>query len=85
MRNITMTVNAASCVASARPRSASILLADIHVEVQGTGVSIVAPAGVRRFVDRGVQGSVPFAAGVDLTAINKTPDVVRSRSGGPPV
>ena len=90
MRNITMTMNAmtmkaASCVVSARPRPASILTADIRVEAQGTGVSIVAPAGVRRTAARGVQGSVPFAAGVDLTAIYKTPDVARSRSGRPPV
>jgi hypothetical protein len=85
MRNITMTMNAVSCVVSARPRPASILLADVHVEAQGTGVSIVAPAGVRRMADRGVKGFVPFAAGVDLTAIYKTPDVARSRSGRPPV
>ena len=85
MRNITMTVNAASCVASARPRSASILLADIQPGLKGTGVSIVAPAGVRCIADRGVKGSVPFAAGVDLTAIYKTSDVARSRSGRPPV
>lgn len=85
MRNITMTMNAVSCVASARPRSASILLADVQPGLQGTGVSIVSPADVRRIADRGVKGSVPFAAGVDFTAIYKTPDVARSRSGRPPV
>jgi hypothetical protein len=85
MRNITMTINAVSCVAAARPRSASILLADVQVGAQGTGASIVTPAGVRRIADRGVKGFVPFAAGVDLTAINKTSDVARSRSGRPPV
>ena len=84
MRNITMAMNAASCVASARPRPVSILTADVRIDAQGTGVSIVAPADVRTAA-RGVQGSVPFAAGVDLTAIYKTPDVARSRSGRPPV
>ncbi|HKX68930.1 MAG TPA: hypothetical protein VJN29_17060 [Intrasporangium sp.] len=85
MRNITMTMNAASCAALTRPRPASILLADVWSGLQGTGVSIVAPAGVRRIADRGVKGSVPFAAGVDLTAIYKTSDVARSRSGRHPV
>ena len=85
MRNITMTMNAVSCVASARPRSASILLADIRLGLQGTGVSIVAPAGVRRIADRGVKGSVPFGAGVDLIAFDQTSDVARFRSGRPPV
>ncbi|MDV3223012.1 hypothetical protein [Intrasporangium sp.] len=83
MRNITMTMNAASCVASARLRQASILLATNRVGDQGTGVSIVAPIGVR-VADRAFTGHVPFAA-VDHLATNKTPDVARSRSGRPPV
>lgn len=84
MRNITMTMNAVSCVASARPRPASILLATRRFEAQGTGVSIVAPIGVRVVADRAVTGHIPFAA-VGYLATNKTPDVARSRSGRPPV
>ena len=57
-----MTMNAVSCVASARPRPASILLATRRFEAQGTGVSIVAPIGVRVVADRAVTGHIPFAA-----------------------
>lgn len=85
MRNITMTMNAVTCVASSRLRAVNTLLAAVRVEVQGTRVSFAAPADVCHVTDLDVTGLAPFGAGVDLTAIYKTPDVARSRSGRPPV
>lgn len=85
MRNVTMTMNAGSCVVSARLRPASILLATGCVGAQGTGVSFLAPIDVRRGADRMVTGLVPFPAGVHYLANSKTPDVARFRSGRPPV
>lgn len=84
MRNITMTMNAGSCVVSARPRPANALLAAVDVQVQGTAPSFFAPADALHLDDRKVTGLTP-ATDVDLAAIDKTPDVARSRSGRPPV
>ncbi|MDC5698962.1 hypothetical protein OO014_17045 [Intrasporangium calvum] len=84
MKNMTMTMSAVSCVASARPRPATVLLAATDVQGQGTVLSFATPIDVRRVDAIEAAGLVP-ATDVDLTAIYKTPDVARSRSGRPPV
>ena len=82
MENTTMTMHAVACVLSARPRLAgTVLLADIRFEARGTTVSIAARQGLRL---------AAFGAPVSgvTTADAKTyptTDVVRSRSGRPPV
>jgi hypothetical protein len=82
----TMTMNAASCVLSVRPRVAGpIRLADARHEGQGTTVSIAAVQGGRVADFR-----APFMGDVSVlrrtsAPAYKTTDVVRSRSGRPPV
>ncbi len=83
----TMTMNAASCVLSVRPRAAGqIRLADTHAEGQGTTVSIAARMGLRMSgIAVPVQGDVSVAAALTFDPNYKTSDVARSRSGRPPV
>lgn len=83
MRNITMTTNAVSCVASARP--AGILLAPHSAQVQGTGVSNASLTGPRDRVELPTTGLITAVADVDFATNDKTSDVARSRSGRPPV
>ncbi len=82
----TMTKDAAFCVASVRPRVAGVLtagrLAAAQLSIQGTAPSatvIGAPVG----------GLAPVRGDVSVAgrtfATSTTPDVVRSRSGRPPV
>lgn len=86
MENTTMTTHARSCVLSARPRTAGVLLASGAVQGQGTTVSIVGPVAVRRVLgDAPFMGDISRAAVADFPTTYKTPDVVRSRSGRPPV
>lgn len=82
MDNTTMTMNAVACVPSARPRTAgAILLADVQFAVQGTTV----PFAAREGLGLAVVGA-PIPGVVSATALTyKTTDVVRSRSGSPPV
>ena len=86
MNITTMTMNAASCVLSVRPRAAGqILLADTHAQGQGITVSIAARAGMRvAVVGAPVQGD-SSAAALTFDPNYKTSDVARSRSGRPPV
>ncbi|MEO7130175.1 MAG: hypothetical protein ABIZ07_02225 [Dermatophilaceae bacterium] len=82
MKNITMTMKAATCIPSSRPRPASpALLADVRFGDQGTTVSIAEPKGLRI-----PAANAPFSGVVTADATpNLTTDVVRSRSGRPPV
>lgn len=82
MENITMTMHAASCVLSARPRTANVLLADLRAQGQGTTVSSVALQG-RGFIAT----DALFGGGVSrvVAPAYKPTDVVRSRLGRPPV
>lgn len=81
MENITMTMNADSCVLSVRPRLVNrVFIADLR-QGQGTTVSTVALAGL---------GTAVFGAPVngDVSVIAptyKTTDVACFRSGRPPV
>jgi len=85
MIKMTMTMNASHCDAVARPRPANVLLAATRVEVQGTGLSTVTPAGLARIVDLPFTGLVSIVADLDAATAYKTSDVARSRSGRPPV
>jgi hypothetical protein len=87
MNITTMTMNAASCVLSVRPRPAGqIRLADTHAQGQGTGVSVVAFMGMRAVAATPAQGDSSVArAALTFDPIYKTSDVARSRSGRPPV
>jgi hypothetical protein len=86
MDNTTMTINAVSCVTSVRPRIAGpVRLAAAFVMDQGTTLPVAALAG-----DRLVGFGAPVKGQVSLQVLAiaptyKTPDVVRSRSGRPPV
>ncbi len=82
MRNITMTMNAVSCVLSVRPRPAGqILLADTHAQGQGTTVSFVALTGLRTAgVDAPIFGDFSV-----VRPTYKTTDVACFRSWRPPV
>ena len=82
MENITMTMHAASCVLSARPRTANVLLADSRAQGQGTTVSFANRQG-RGFlaIDAPISGGVSRV----VAPAYKPTDVVRSRSGRPPV
>jgi hypothetical protein len=82
----TMTMNAATCVLSVRPRAAGqIRLADSLFEGQGTTVSIAAVMGGRVADFRApITGDVSVL-GLTSAPAYKTIDVVRSRSGRPPV
>lgn len=82
MENITMTMNAVSCVLSVRPRPVNLVFtADLRAQGQGTTVSSVVRTGLRTAI---------FGAPVDgdvsaIAATYKTTDVARFRSGRPPV
>ncbi len=82
MRNITMTMNAVSCVLSVRPRGAGqSLIADLHAQGQGTTVSLLARTGLCT----AVVGAPIFG---DLSAVRptyKATDVACFRSWRPPV
>ncbi|GAB3877400.1 hypothetical protein [Terrabacter terrigena] len=82
----TMTMNAATCVLSVRPRAAGqIRLADSTFEAQGTTVSVAAVMGGRVAGFRApITGDVSVLGRTSASAY-KTIDVVRSRSGRPPV
>ncbi|NUO91491.1 MAG: hypothetical protein HOQ18_11830 [Dermatophilaceae bacterium] len=82
----TMTMNAATCVLSVRPRAAGqIRLADSTFEAQGTTVSVAAVMGGRVADFRApITGDVSVL-GLTSAPAYKTIDVVRSRSGRPPV
>ncbi len=86
MDNTTMTMNAVTCVASVRPRVAGpVRLADALRTDQGITVSTAALAGGRvAGFGAPVMGEVSISA-LTFVATYKTPDVVRSRSGRPPV
>ena len=81
----TMTMNAATCVLSVRPRAGQIRLADSTFEAQGTTVSVAAVMGGRVADLRApITGDVSVL-GRTFAPAYKTIDVVRSRSGRPPV
>lgn len=82
----TMTMNAATCVLSVRPRAAGqIRLADSTFEAQGTTVSVAAVMGGRVADFRApITGDVSVLGRTSAPAYKPT-DVVRSRSGRPPV
>jgi hypothetical protein len=86
MDNTTMTMNAVSCVLSVRPRIAGpVRLAAAFLMDQGTTLPVAALTGDRVV---GFGALVKGQVSVDVRAIAptyKTPDVVRSRSGRPPV
>ena len=85
MDNTTMTMNAVSCVLSVRlrPTTGDVRLAAIHAPEQGTTVSVAAQGGRVVGFRAPIQGDVSVA-GLTFPAY-KTLDVVRSRSGRPPV
>ncbi len=86
MDNTTMTMSAVSCVLSVRlrPTTGDVRLAATRAPEQGTTVSIAAVMGGRVADFRApIQGDVSVA-GLTFPAY-KTLDVVRSRSGRPPV
>jgi hypothetical protein len=86
MNITTMTMNAASCVLSVRPRSAGqIRLADNHAQGQGTGVSIAAFMGSPAGTVAPVQGDISVARALTFDPTYKTSDVARSHCGRPPV
>jgi hypothetical protein len=86
MDNTTMTMNAVTCVLSVRPRIAGpVRLAAAFLMDQGTTLSVAAHTGDRVV---GFGALVKGQVSVDVRTIAptyKTPDVVRSRSGRPPV
>ena len=87
MDNTTMTMNAVSCVLSVRlqPTAGPIRVAATPAQDQGTTVSIA--AGMRRRVAdfrSPIEGDVSVS-GLTFAPAYKTIDVVRSRSGRPPV
>ena len=87
MDNTTMTMNAVSCVLSVRlrPTTGQVRLADIQAPEQGTTVSIAAGMGGRVADFRApITGDVSVT-GLTFAPAYKTIDVVRSRSGRPPV
>ena len=82
----TMTMHAASCVLSVRPRAAGqIRLADTRVMGQGTAVSIAAVNGGRVADFRTPSQGDVSVLGRTFAPAYKTIDVVRSRLGRPPV
>ena len=86
MDNTTMTMNAVTCVLSVRPRIAGpVRLAAAFLMDQGTTLSVAAHTG-----DRVVGFGAPFQGQVSdevrtIAPTYKPIDVVRSRSGRPPV
>ncbi len=82
MENITMTMNAASCVLSVRPRPVNrVFVADTHAQGQGTTVSTVALTGLATAIFR-----APVSGDISAVApAYKTTDVACFRSGRPPV
>jgi hypothetical protein len=87
MDNTTMTMSAVSCVLSVRlrPTTGDVRLAATRAPQQGTTVSIAAVLGARVADLRApIQGDVSVT-GLTFAPTSKTFDVVRSRSGRPPV
>ncbi|GAA2744614.1 hypothetical protein GCM10009868_22940 [Terrabacter aerolatus] len=87
MDNTTMTMNAVSCVLSVRlrPTTGDVRLAATRAPEQGTTVSVAARTGSRVADFR-----APFQGDVSVIRLTSAPayktlDVVRSRSGRPPV
>ena len=82
----TMTMNAATCVLSVRPRAAGqIRLADSTFMGKGTTVSVAAAMGGRDADFRAPITGEVSVLGRTFVPAYKTIDVVRSRSGRPPV
>ena len=86
MDNTTMTMNAASCVLSVRPRIAGpVRLAAAFLMDQGTTLSVATTTGVRVApIGAGFLGQVSDEVRT-VAPTYKTLDVARSRSGRPPV
>jgi hypothetical protein len=87
MDNTTMTMSAVSCVLSVRlrPTAGDVRLAATRAPKQGTAVSIAAVMGGRVADFRApIQGDVSVA-GLTFAPAYTSLDVVRSRSGRPPV
>ena len=87
MDNTTMTMNAVSCVLSVRlrPTTGQVRLSRPSAPEQGTTVSVAAVMGGRvADFSAPIQGDVSVA-GLTFAPAYKTIDVVRSRSGRPPV
>jgi len=86
MDNTTMTMNAANCVLSVRPRIAGpVRLAAALLMDQGITLSVATTTDVRVApVGAGFQGQVSDEVRT-VAPTYKTLDVVRSRSGRPPV
>ena len=86
MDNTTMTMNAVTCVLSVRPRIAGpVRLAAALVMDQGTTLPVAALTGDRLVAfGAGVKGQVSLEVRA-IAPTYTTPDVVRSRSGRPPV
>ena len=86
MDNTTMTMNAVSCVLSVRlrPTTGQVRVAIADAPVQGTTVSVVAMGARVADLRSPIEGYVS-AAGLTSAPAYKIPDVVRSRSGRPPV
>jgi len=81
----TMTMNAVSCVLSVRPRVAGpIRLAHSTFEGQGTAVSASVQGARVADLRAPITGDVSVL-GRTFAPAYKTTDVVRSRSGRPPV
>ncbi|WP_343991988.1 hypothetical protein [Terrabacter terrae] len=86
MDNTTMTMNAVSCVLSVRlrPATGQGRVATAGAPVQGTTVSAAGMGARVADLRSPIQGYVSVA-GVTSAPAFKIPDVVRSRSGRPPV
>ena len=87
MDNTTMTMNAVSCVLSVRlrPTTGQVRLVAGIAPEQGTTVSVATRMGGRVADFRApIQGDVSVT-GLTSAPAYKTLDVVRSRSGRPPV
>jgi hypothetical protein len=86
MDNTTMTMNAATCVPSVRPRIAGpVRLAAALLMDQGTALSVAATTGVRVApIGVGFKGQVSDQVRT-VAPTYTTLDVARSRSGRPPV
>ncbi|XGX77921.1 hypothetical protein LQK93_00701 [Terrabacter sp. BE26] len=86
MDNTTMTMNAVSCVLSVRlrPTTGQVRVATADASVQGTAVSVAAMGARVADLRSPIQGDVSVA-GLTYAPAFKILDVVRSRSGRPPV
>lgn len=87
MDNTTMKKDAAFCVASVRPRVAGVLVA-VRLAAAQLSLQGIAPSSAT-LIGSQVGGSAPVrgdvAVDTRMFATYKNPDVVRSRSGRPPV